>query len=328
MRSVASRPPRGMTLVELLVVIGILVLLVAVAAPAMRPQLKDRKLREASRMLNTFIGGAKARAAETNSPVGIWILRDRANNRANSSYQVFMAETPLPFAGEELGDVGKATLSQPTPDGYASMVEFNDAQKLISNEPLRDQIQLDYRGPKYLLTLVDESAFPVRKFSLTPHPGFLLPRMRAPMTKVPFQVYRQPVRASGAPLELPPGTAIDLAYSGVGQSGVEMIGGTADIVIMFTPTGAIERVYGFGNASSIPGTIHFLIGRVDKLSELQDTPGDVATGNLGDPSNSWISIGHLTGTVSTAENYVLDPATTNVTSARTIAASKQTMGGR
>ena len=192
-----------------------------------------------------------------------------------------------------------------------------------------DVVQFNYKGPKYVATVSQPS--PSKTITLTSPSALPLPRVpsNTPI-QLPFQITRQPVRASGAPLELPPGTTIDLQWSGLGLSGQEMdgnaAGATQNIVIMFTPTGSIDRIYGFNYTA--PGMVHLLVGRVDQLTALQDNPADLTKSNLADPTVSWVSIGHLTGTVTTAENYVIAPASTTVASAREIAKSKQTMGGR
>src|SRR3954465_5243370 len=65
-----SRPPRGMTLIELLVGIVILTTIVGAAIPLMSPSNDDRRLREATRTLNTYITGAQTRAIATKRPYG------------------------------------------------------------------------------------------------------------------------------------------------------------------------------------------------------------------------------------------------------------------
>ena len=64
-----------MTLIELLVVIIILTTIVAAAIPIMSPANDDRRLREATRGLNTFITGAQARAIALSRPFGIALKR-------------------------------------------------------------------------------------------------------------------------------------------------------------------------------------------------------------------------------------------------------------
>src|SRR4051794_35971294 len=64
------QPPRSaMTLIELLVVVVIMTTIVAAAIPLMSPSNDDRRLREATRGLNTYITGAQSRAIALNRPV-------------------------------------------------------------------------------------------------------------------------------------------------------------------------------------------------------------------------------------------------------------------
>jgi prepilin-type N-terminal cleavage/methylation domain-containing protein len=316
---------RGMTLVELLVVVSIVVILFATAIPIMRPALKDRKLREGSRQINTFIINAKARAAESGRPHGIWIVRNNDNpDLRDSSYQIFIAETPIPFAGDTLN--ANCTLGDTDNDGFVDAVEFTDTYDVVKTG---DLIQIDYKGPKYILTITQPGATKRVSLMVPPLAGYSLPRMRA-SGLAPFQVFRQPIRSSIPPLELPNGIVIDLGWSGVGFEGQEManaVAGMNDIVIMFAPTGGVDRVYGF--STPIPGTIHLLVGRVEQVTQLAESG---ATTNILDGTASWVSIGHLTGTVTTSENYadgnIAASNAAGIRTARTIAQQKQTMGGR
>lgn len=106
---------RGMTLAELLVVVMIMVILLGIALPLMKPALADRKIREASRELNAFIRSAQSRAAAANAPVGVWFARTD-NVDPNISYQVYYAETPPPYVGETQS-AALTWLVQPDPLG-------------------------------------------------------------------------------------------------------------------------------------------------------------------------------------------------------------------
>ena len=64
----------GLTLVELMVVVVILVILVGVVLPLAQPALKGREIREAARQVNTMFASARARAAATGRPVGVAII--------------------------------------------------------------------------------------------------------------------------------------------------------------------------------------------------------------------------------------------------------------
>src|SRR5688572_12398353 len=79
-RLIASRShrlakARGITLVELLVVVMIMVLLMSVAIPLLKQPLADRKLREAARQVTAFLQTAQAQAAERGRPVAVMFLR-------------------------------------------------------------------------------------------------------------------------------------------------------------------------------------------------------------------------------------------------------------
>lgn len=99
----------GMTLIELLVVIVIITTLVAAAIPLMSPTNDDRRIREASRGLNTYITGAQARAVSSHRPFGIGLKRVSAQtgkstpgdplNDNGACVEVYYVEQPAPYSG-------------------------------------------------------------------------------------------------------------------------------------------------------------------------------------------------------------------------------------
>jgi len=92
---------QGLTLVELLAVIAVMAVLLSVAVPVIRPALKDRKLRESARLINAYVAGVQARAAELGRPVGIVLTRGTTNARdAYQCTEIFTAEVPRPYAGD------------------------------------------------------------------------------------------------------------------------------------------------------------------------------------------------------------------------------------
>ncbi len=106
---------RGMTLVELLIVIVIITTLVAAAIPLMSPTNDGRRLREAARGLNTYITGAQSRAVAAHRPFGIALKRLSYDTNTNPNkdtdptkdihpdngacLEVFYVEQPAPYAG-------------------------------------------------------------------------------------------------------------------------------------------------------------------------------------------------------------------------------------
>ena len=96
-------PPRGLTLIELLIVIIILTTLVSAAIPLLSPTNDDRRLREASRGVNSFIAAAQMKAIQLQRPFGVAIKRlsqDTSNVADNAvSIELFYVEQPTPFIG-------------------------------------------------------------------------------------------------------------------------------------------------------------------------------------------------------------------------------------
>jgi len=98
----------GLTLIELLIVSVILVTLVATALPVLTPSTTERRLREATRGLNTYITKVQAQAISTGRPVGIALKRLSGETGTVSSprpddrgvcLEVFTVEQPAPYAG-------------------------------------------------------------------------------------------------------------------------------------------------------------------------------------------------------------------------------------
>jgi prepilin-type N-terminal cleavage/methylation domain-containing protein len=112
--------PRGMTLIELLIVIIILTTLVSAAIPLMSPTNDDRRLREASRAVNSFIAAAQARAIAIQRPVGVAIKRlskDTKKPDDNAvSVELYYVEQPSPFVGFNEQSMARVAL-YPLPSG-------------------------------------------------------------------------------------------------------------------------------------------------------------------------------------------------------------------
>jgi prepilin-type N-terminal cleavage/methylation domain-containing protein len=69
-------PPRGFTIVEVLVVVVIILMFSAVALPTILPALRHRQLREAERLLQAALVGAHDQAIHDGRPSGIRLLPD------------------------------------------------------------------------------------------------------------------------------------------------------------------------------------------------------------------------------------------------------------
>lgn len=336
---------RAMTLVELLVVVSIGVLLLAMAVPMLKPAVQEGRIREAARQVAVFCAIAKARAAESGNTVAVWI--ERSSNDPNAAQELFLAESPPPYVGDTL----LARTTGATVGTNAARVAF-DAQSLTLPSLVKpgDVIRFNYQGPRYSIQNVSMASPNV------PYVDILVPAGSPPLPdlarRLPYQIFRQPAKSALAPLQLSGNVAVDLQYSGIGRTGCEFRDDPAEtvnppVVIAFTPGGRVDHVVYGGLMREASGTIHLLIGRRDKimdaaasvavagslpLSAASGSPMVAYSENVADASSLWVSIGHATGSVTTAENaWALTPAPPNFTdslaAAREFAQSAVPMGG-
>ncbi len=339
---------RGMTLTELLVVIMILVMLLGVSLPMMRTGLEGRALREASRQLNTYVQLAKSRAAETGRPVGLWLdtvslpEEERFDPELPLRYadQLFLAETPLPYAGDMFG--ARVTVFENTDAEFDAEYEAHSTDGFSASLPdlvqPGDRIKLDFKGPAYPIQAIwPEAAHESggRRVFFTPEPHQPAPRVSDPSDDgVPYQIFRAPQRSSSTPLSLTSGVLIDLTNSGYGLDNREFGLFDTPMVILFNPGGGVDAVLGNGAWFIPTGAIHLQIGSMDNLLEAGEFSSEAYGGlynrNLENTSNLWVTIGHRSGRVTTAENAWEDRGDlpSSLTAAREFAQLGQAIGGR
>ncbi len=356
----------GVTLVELLVVISIIVLLAAFTIPSIQPAMEGRRVRLAARSVRAYLGAAQSRAIEKNRPVGVLFERFETDPRACRVLR--QVEVPPPYAG----DFEDSRISIMPVDFDTVMVQFQLAGALGSwsgENPITplvggpliepgDELQLNHQGHRWTIVSIqpDPNApansrwlWDVESQTTSGTP---------PTRTEPYQIFRQPVSSSVAPLVLPRRTVIDLDDSG-DQNGLSttMAGGApgavdvfaaldADlndtpvpgvfdpndpnnpydpdnliyrVMIMFSPSGGVDRVYRSEyNASDLAqlnffrGTrpIFLMIGKWDRAGNASMLPED-GLHNWEDAENLWLALNPRTGQVTVAEvsTYYADPNT-------------------
>ena len=316
----STRRDAGFTLVELLVVVTILLILLTLTATGVRPLLEGRDVREGARLVATYFGSAQAQAISLNRSVAVWV--DRLEGKPGMSLQLYMAAVPPPYTGDTLTDAAQIITAGPnviTGVGTSGTVTFTGSSSLPLVVSDGDFIRFNYRGPLYQLSVPASGTIGFEHPTADPTPVSAL--IHAPPRaeiSVPYQIYQYGRRSAMQPLELPTGVAIDMAYSGVAYDGQFSGSHLKPIIITFEPDGQIGYIAGAttsGYQVGHPlGSVHLLVGRPELV-------GNVA--NLQDGHNLWVSIGHQTGRITTAENK---PAAT-VAAAREFARTSQSMGG-
>ncbi len=249
--SSSLRRRHGLTLVELLVVIVILVMLVAVTIPLMRSIRDGGEVDAAVRKVESIMNDARTRAIVTGRPAGITFIRDPLN--PNVSYQVALAESPPPYAGDVIN--ARALLTNENVGGVLfKQVAFdlNQVRKLrptpTGNEPTPvdesawfvrpgDTIRFNFRGAEYPIRAVPT------EYSLALDPDVPLTGLAS------FQIQRAPRRSLASPTELPNGAFVVLGSSGVAYDGEgfqldrNRLFSSGDVTVSFNAAGDIQRVY-------------------------------------------------------------------------------------
>jgi prepilin-type N-terminal cleavage/methylation domain-containing protein len=341
------------TLIELLVVIGILLILLAIAMPAIAPPLEDRRIRETSRGVNAFFAGARDRAISTGRPFGVQIQRFNPKatvhpgatvlqRQLNTCMALHYVEVPPPYSGDSLysrmvinvngsgqsviqfvGEIDPTTGTPGTPDmNWPYMVRPGD------------RVQLGFQG--HLFTVMgpdsDSDGFldnPVGAILYSETSTW--PAGTSTMG-IPYQVLRAPVKSAAQPYQLPEGAVIDLSNSGV--YGTEFAAGSTEfdpVTIVFGPSGGLTEIYlrpiGQPTVGVYPvtGSVFLLIGEPEKVIPVS------GLSNAEDLTNRWVSINARTGLIQSNE-LAADTATggapTTLFDSRRYARDKQGMGGR
>lgn len=249
-RHISKRPRRGLTLIELLVVVFIILAVSAAIVPVIAPTAAGRRQREAARVVSTFISSARTRAIENGRPAGVWL--EGLNNDPASVLSLAYCEVPPPYSGDALNTKIMYSVVGSTLSVSDIVYWHTPTSAWVSVAPLRliqigDLIRLNNRPMTFLITdgPVDSNRFLTDPAVNTPDPPgpdiaaapwILVPTNpsmmmydssgnlvfpSAPRSSpdsatdgVSFEIIRQPQKSAASSVELPPGTVIDLHYSG------------------------------------------------------------------------------------------------------------------
>jgi prepilin-type N-terminal cleavage/methylation domain-containing protein len=354
---------RGMTLIELLVVVSIMLLLTAVAVPAMKPAMENRKFREAARAVNVYLSTARTRAIELGRPVGVVLSRSPMNpNMAVSLEQIQM---PPMYAG--MTEDTRAVIYLDTSTGTAVAVARIDPN--ASPKPrgrgyigenvvcAGDLIQFGGQGAWYQILSSTLTTYNTTTGYVTQSSGVCTMALRAvwptgyvmpwgytDSPALSFQVIRQPFqvnsgpaagqlssrRSLNKPIQLPSGVAIDLHCSGTdaaplafaatdhntGRLGIQ---DDTPVILMFSPTGSINRVWVGNSMWPLVDSPFLLLGRRDRVFDPADPTAALPEDRLAnwqDANNLWVVVNAQSGSVKTVENSHLDPHARDSTNKR------------
>jgi len=283
----------GLTLIELLVVIVILTTLVAGVIPILSPNNDTRKIREATRMLQTYIMQAQAQAARTGRAQGIAFQESSLGSGV--ALDVFRLEVPRPFAGFSSDSRVVVTLqaSSYTPGDFVQYtgfalyrLDFRLANGTLGDDPLpprmfRSGDEIRINGNTFLIV---DSSVNNGNIAPNPNPANFFNSIGTvecvwinnngqiqPMGEKPYKILRQPTNAVEQPVQFPAGVGIDMQGSVAEGSTVGWPDGASlfkpgvqnTVGIMFSPTGNVSNVYLNGSPLTNISRIALLLGRVE-----------------------------------------------------------------
>jgi prepilin-type N-terminal cleavage/methylation domain-containing protein len=360
---VSKSPRLGFTLIEMLVVIGIMLLMVGAAATLMQPASESRRAREAGRSLNVYCSNARNRALTNGRPCGVTFHCFSTTGPA-FAMTVDQCETPPFYAGDT--DASAAQIQQiNAADPTTFSVRFTDAGPTTDMVKPGDTIQFNEQGYSYRITSTAAKTITV---VLPSTPGAITPWPVGPTNwsiAMPYRIIRGPMKGIATPLQLPARVVVDLQWSGWGgvwlgtpyASGTYAMGDTVkysdgivyvskhdtntasppttadwepltDFTILFSPTGSADKIYCNGYGRQINDKIYLLLGRRDRVSNAftAGNSNETTLANVQDAENAlWLTVNPQSGVIAT-EKVAVSPGT--VAASRTIAEQGQGMGGR
>ena len=248
-----------MTLVELMVVTTIILILVVISVPVVRPMLVSRKQADAAQILSIYLNSARIRAAETGRDCGVMFERFTDNNQKDTSTTpptmifpnndsclvVRQVEVSPPYVGmvsdvrvaveltgSETANIIFCTWNSTTNSwDHPSQAEDAYWNNMVS---LGDKIQFDNQGPFYTIIqpVSGTGQYPQiavgESLRLAGEPkDFNVIRPIPVNSPVMYKLLRQPKSGTpqltlAPPVGFPTGIIVDLQYSGIGNFGVSM----------------------------------------------------------------------------------------------------------
>lgn len=302
----------GVTLIEMLVVVAIMMFMLTIAAPLFRTEQDGSAARDTARALNAYIQEARAKAIATGRPCGVAFIPFETYPSACVVAQ--QVETPPLYTGETYKS--KVTVKQ-NANATPLTLTFNDAAASWTQKG--NMIRFGGRGVWYEMTSASACALQSGD-STRPDQNFR-PWTNGNWTTT-YEIQAAPVSQAknylqsigmAEPFKVIRGSAIDLTYSGVGSTGQFNSATNNPIIIMFTPTGEIGFSYriasGRGGATNaVPSDkIYILCGRWDRALTAFIPEDNLR--NYQTLDSYWIVIDPATGNSSIEQNIKYKAAT-------------------
>jgi prepilin-type N-terminal cleavage/methylation domain-containing protein len=312
---------RGMTLVELMVVVLILGLLAVTVLPNLANSADSRKIREAARAVSSFVAASQSQAISGRSGGGIRIDVLPSPMGSNvAALDVGMVMIPQPYCGDDPGSV--VTVDPDPSDSSMAVLTFKEGLMLttpgISDSPLTDAKNKLLR---YLRIRFGGSRIEFMFEPILPPPGSVtgtvywaymqdgtgpsnlsdlnqtIDNTSWPQGKVCYEITAGPLRNGNASLTLGDGVAIDMTNSYVGTGPIfvpntDPLNGDNAVHVLFDSTGVPTSWISDGLKKPFSETLFLLINSVEAIQN---------NTSLTEPGGYWVAIDPRGGVPKVAE---------------------------
>jgi len=324
MFSSTSTVHRGMTLVELLVVVAIMGLLAITVLPSLSATAERRRGREAARMVSSFIAKAQSRAIGRSEWAGFEVAASGPTSFA--AIDLSLADVPPIYRGDTVPALvvmsGTPSVAQRTVTGAAGLTDVfvPSGTATISQG---DLVSFDSTGTAYQIITVTANSltFTLRNSDDTGNQPSNTPWPPS-NASLSFEILRQP-STNGSPVAIPAGRVVDLYWSGFGPATTALYrrfdvnpGATtptagASTSVMFDGSGRLRQILVRNagrtatNRLNVTGPVFLLVGRADRAGQARDSAAGGADDSIGAnwqyADSVWVSIDPSSGAVRTAE---------------------------
>jgi len=284
---------RGMTLVELLVVITILGLLAVTVIPNISNIGGRRAVRESARAVASFVTAGQSRALGSRGGGGVWI--DPLPNTITSgslfvgaAIDLADADVGTPYSGDStsstvsISPLNAASVTSTFVGGCTPPSTTNNSIRIQGSPSLFTLTSV--AGSTGVISLRSEAGQTVNN-TVWPPSGATLQ----------YEIIGPPTRSPGNTLTLGDGVAVDLLHSWFGNNLQAVLGsGTTPFQILYDSAGRPQNLCCNGVRRSINDPIYLLIASIESI---QENPNPA----LAPKDGYWVTIDPRGGTPKVAE---------------------------
>ena len=296
---------RGMTLVELMVVVLILGLLAVTVLPNLANSADSRKIREAARAVSSFVAASQSQAISGRSGGGIRIdVLGSPMGSNDAALDVGMVMIPQPYCGDDPGSV--VTVVPDSIDSSMAALTFTGG---FSDDPLKNasgnilpHLGIRFGGSRiefmFVPTLGSATGTVYMQDGVGPSS---LPNLNQtidntswPQGAVCYEITAGPLRDGNTSLTLGDGVAIDMTNSYVGTGNIFSVPRLSDSVYLLFDSAGVPTSWINDGLTKQPfaETLFLLINSVEAIQN---------NTSLTEPGGYWVAIDPRGGVPKVAE---------------------------